>query len=161
MPGLRASTKCSRFHRHAVLCRDDCARDRSRLRLPPVKPEETVINNEITVVLTGRNVEKPDLYRPHVTDRLSRVERYDRHVTRYEVELDHEENPRQAKTCQHVAITGRTYGRTVRAEADGPDFHTAIDAAVGRLEERLRRTDDRRRVRHDRRSRTATAGVRA
>lgn len=114
------------------------------------------MRSEVAIVLTGRNVEAPDLYRTHVTDRLTRVERYDRHVTRYEVELSHEPNPRQSKNCQHVTIAGHTAGRTVRAEASGPDFHTAINAAVGKLEERLRRTDDRRHVRHDRHPDPAT-----
>ena len=38
----------------------------------------------------------------------------------------------------------------MRGEAYGPDFHSALDAAVGKLEERLRRSHDRRRVHHGR-----------
>jgi ribosomal subunit interface protein len=91
-----------------------------------------------------------DLYREQVTTRLRRLERYNAGVTRYEVELDHELNPRQSKTSHRVAITGRGTSRTVHAEACGTDFRAALDGAVGQLEEQLRRCRDRRRVRRDR-----------
>jgi len=172
MPGLRTPVRRPRPDRHAVLRCHDRGRTHPRLRLStliadacdarvggPTTLEGIIVRSEVAVVLTGRNVQAPDLYRAHVTDRLSRVERYDRHVSRYEVELHHELNPSQAKNCEHVSITGRTPGRTLRAEGDGPDFHTAINMAVGKLEERLRRTDERRRVRHDRRRQPATGPI--
>jgi ribosomal subunit interface protein len=112
------------------------------------------MSNEAEIVITGRDVDMPNLYRRQITEKLGRLERYNSHVIRYEVELDHEPNPRQSKTCQRVSITGRGTGRTLRAEARGADFHAALDAAVGKLEERLRRSHDRRRVRHDRRQRS-------
>jgi ribosomal subunit interface protein len=90
------------------------------------------------------------LYREQVTDRLGHLERYNSGVTRYEVELDHELNPRQSKTCQRVMIIGRGTGRTLHAEAHGTDFRAALDGAVGKLEEQLRRRRDRRRLRRDR-----------
>jgi hypothetical protein len=43
-------------------------------------------------------------------------------MIRYDVELDHENNPRQSKASQRVAILGHGKGRTVRAEARGPTF---------------------------------------
>jgi ribosomal subunit interface protein len=90
------------------------------------------------------------LYREQVTERLGHLERYNSGVTRYEVELDHEPNPRQSKTSHRVTITGRGTGRTVHAEAGSTDFRVALDGAVGKLEEQLRRRRDRRRVRRDR-----------
>ena len=48
------------------------------------------------IVIRGRNVEVPEHYRVHVADKMARLERYDRKVIRYEVELFHEPNPRQA-----------------------------------------------------------------
>jgi ribosome-associated translation inhibitor RaiA len=47
-----------------------------------------------------------------------------------------------------VAITGRGTGRTVHAEAWGADFRAALDCAVEKLEEQLRRRRDRLRLRH-------------
>ncbi|WP_197318557.1 ribosome hibernation-promoting factor, HPF/YfiA family [Saccharomonospora sp. NB11] len=104
------------------------------------------------IVIRGRNVEVPEHYRVHVADKMARLERYDRKVVRYEVELFHEPNRRQAKNCQRVEITGRGKGPTVRAEACAGDFYAALDAAINKLESRLRRSHDRRRVHYGRRA---------
>ncbi|SNR31890.1 SSU ribosomal protein S30P /sigma 54 modulation protein [Haloechinothrix alba] len=103
------------------------------------------------IVVKGRNVEVPDHYRTHVSDKLTRLERYDRKVTRYEVELFHEPNRRQSKKCQRVEITGKGKGAPVRAEASAADFYSALDSAVNKLENRMRRMHDRRRVHYGRR----------
>lgn len=109
------------------------------------------------IVVTGRNVHVPEGYREHVRDKLTRVRRYDDSVVRYEVELLHEPNPKQSKTCQRVEITGRGAGMLVRAEACGPDFYTALDCATAKLATRLRRAHDRRRVHHGLRQPTSVA----
>ena len=102
------------------------------------------------IVVKGRNVEVPDHYRALVSEKLARLERYDRKVIRYDVELFHEPNRRQAKSCQRVEITGKGRGPAVRAEACAADFNAALDSAVTKLENRLRRTHDRRRVHYGR-----------
>jgi ribosomal subunit interface protein len=108
------------------------------------------MNAEAEIILAGRDVEIRGLYRQQVTDRLGHLGRYNGGVTRYEVEFDHELNPRQSTTSSRVVITGRGTGPTVHAEAWGADFRAALDGAVSKLEEQLRRRRDRRRVRHDR-----------
>jgi ribosomal subunit interface protein len=105
------------------------------------------------IVVSGRNVEVPDHFRIHVADKLARLERYDHKIVGMEVELFHERNPRQTKSCQRVEITGRGCGPVARAEACGPDFYAALDSAIGKLESRLRRAHDRRRVAYGRRPR--------
>lgn len=109
------------------------------------------------IVVKGRNVEIPDHYRVHVEDKLARLERYDRKVIRFDVELFHEPNRRQAKSCQRVEITGKGRGPAVRAEACAGDFYAALDSAVTKLENRLRRLHDRRRVHYGRRSPASVA----
>jgi ribosomal subunit interface protein len=104
----------------------------------------------VDIVVKGRNVEVPDHYRVHVTGKLARLERYDSKVIRFDVELFHEPNRRQSKNCQRVEITGKGRGPVVRAEACASDFYAALDAAVSKLENRLRRAHDRRRVHHGR-----------
>lgn len=98
------------------------------------------------IVVSGRNLEVPDHYRQLVSEKLDRVSRYDHKIIRVDVELHHEKNRRQAAACQHVEITCRTRGPVVRAEACAADFYAALDAAVGKLDERFRRAADRRRV---------------
>ncbi|MFC5995565.1 ribosome hibernation-promoting factor, HPF/YfiA family [Pseudonocardia hispaniensis] len=110
------------------------------------------------IVVTGRNVEVPDHFRIHVAEKLGRLERYDYKIVGLEVELFHERNRRQLKNCQRVEITGRGCGASVaRAEASAQDFYAALDAAVGKLEARLRRSHDRRKV-SGRRARLVVTG---
>jgi ribosomal subunit interface protein len=109
------------------------------------------------IVVKGRNVEIPDHYRVHVEEKLARLERYDRKVIRFDVELFHEPNRRQSKSCQRVEITGKGRGPAVRAEACAGDFYAALDSAVTKIENRLRRLHDRRRVHYGRRSPASVA----
>jgi ribosomal subunit interface protein len=106
------------------------------------------------IVVRGRNVEVPEHYRQHVEDKVGQLERFDGKLKmlRMDVELFHEKNPRQSAHCQRVEITLRGKGPVVRAEADGADFYEALDLATGKLESRLRRAADRRRVHHGRRT---------
>ena len=69
------------------------------------------------IVVRGRNVVVPDHYRQLVADKLAKVERYDQKIIRADVELQHERNPRQNGSCQHVEITCKTRGPVVRSEA--------------------------------------------
>ena len=109
---------------------------------------------DVDVVVKGRaGVEVPDHFREHVTEKLSKVARLDATVSRLEVELVHERNPRQSDVCQRVEVTCRSRGPVVRAEASSDDFYAALDTAYHRLEQRLRRAADRRSDRGSRHSR--------
>ena len=98
------------------------------------------------IVVKGRNVEVPDHFRIYVAEKLSRLERFDRTIYLFDVELDHERNRRQRKNCQHVEITARGRGPVVRGEACADSFYAALESAVCKLESRLRRSKDRRKV---------------
>jgi ribosomal subunit interface protein len=98
------------------------------------------------VVVKGRNVEIPDHFRIYVSEKLARLERFDRSIYLFDVELDHERNRRQRKNCQHVEITARGRGPVVRGEACADSFYGAFESAVSKLENRLRRSKDRRKV---------------
>ena len=102
------------------------------------------------IVVRGRNVEVPEHFRQHVEDKVGQLERFDSKVIRIDVELLHEKNPRQAANCQRVEITLRGKGPVARAEACAPDFYAALELAAGKLENRMRRANDRRRVHHGR-----------
>jgi ribosomal subunit interface protein len=98
------------------------------------------------VVVKGRNVEIPDHFRIYVSQKLARLERFDRTIYLFDVELEHERNRRQRKNCQHVEITARGRGPVVRGEACADSFYAALEAAVCKLESRLRRSKDRRKI---------------
>lgn len=111
------------------------------------------------VVVKGRNVEVPDHYRVHVGEKLQKIERYDQKIIRVDVELFHERNPRQSDHCQRVEITCASRGPVVRAEACASDFYSALDCAIAKLDGRLRRMADRRRVHRGRRAPVSVAAA--
>ncbi len=111
------------------------------------------------IVVKGRNVEVPDHYRRHVSEKLRKIERYDQKIIRVDVELFHERNPRQSDYCQRIEITCYSRGPVVRAEACAADFYRALDGAIARLDGRLRRSADRRRVHRGRRAPVSVAAA--
>jgi ribosomal subunit interface protein len=114
---------------------------------PPIAadaPDEPTAHAE--VVVKGRNVEIPDHYRIYVSQKLARLERFDRSIYLFDVELKHAPNRRQRKSCQRVEITARGRGPVTRAEACADSFYAAFESAVDKLENRLRRVKDRRKV---------------
>ena len=114
---------------------------------PPAETDgqaEPTANAE--VVFKGRNVEIPDHYRLYVSQKLARLERFDRSIYLFDVELKHEPNRRQRKSCQRVEITARGRGPVSRSEACADSFYAAFESAVDKLENRLRRAKDRRKV---------------
>lgn len=102
------------------------------------------------IVVNGRNSEISETFRGRVEEKLLRLEKYDarQKITRVEVEVTHEKNPRQHDTAAKVEMTLRSRGPAVRAEATSTDQHSALDSAIDKLESRLRRAVDRRRIHH-------------
>jgi ribosomal subunit interface protein len=119
---------------------------------PASEPASSTPAGRMEIVVRGRNVVVPDHYRQHVAEKLGKLERYDHKIIRADVELQHEKNPRQNGSCQHIEITCRTRGPVVRSEACAEDFYKALDLATERLERRFRQAADRRRVHHGRRT---------
>ncbi|MGH3596095.1 MAG: ribosome hibernation-promoting factor, HPF/YfiA family [Mycobacterium sp.] len=132
-------------------------------QLPVEADEQDEPTPQAEVVVKGRNVEIPDHFRIYVSQKLARLERFDRTVYLFDVELDHERNRRQRKSCQHVEITARGRGPVVRGEACANSFYAAFESAIARLESRLRRVKDRRKVHYGDKTpvslATATAAV--
>jgi ribosomal subunit interface protein len=102
----------------------------------------------VEIVVRARKTEVSERFRRHVEDKLDKLGKYDGRLTRIDVELTHEANPRLAAEAEKVEITARSKGPVIRAEAAAQDPYSALDLAVGKLESRLRRAADRR---HDRR----------
>jgi len=100
----------------------------------------------VDIVVKGRNVEVPDHYREQIAEKLQKMERYDSKIIEFSVELSHERNRRQSDTCQRVEITCVARGPVIRAEACSADFYSALDLAIAKLDTRLRRSADRRRI---------------
>jgi ribosomal subunit interface protein len=102
----------------------------------------------VDIIVKGRRTDVNDRFRKHVTDKLAKIEKLDQKMIRVDVEVSLERNPRQADRRERVELTIRSRGPVIRAEAAADDRYSALDLAVGKLESRLRRIADRRKVHH-------------
>jgi ribosomal subunit interface protein len=119
----------------------------------------------VDIVVKGRHTEVAERFRGHAEEKLAKIGKLDGKVSRIDVELCEEHNPRLADQRSRVELTCRTRGPVVRAEAAAGDPYAALDLASSRLEARLRKAADRRRIHHGIRTpisvATATAALSA
>jgi ribosomal subunit interface protein len=117
----------------------------------------------VDIVVKGRHTEIPERFRQHVAEKLAKVAKLDSKVISVDVECSKERNPRLADQRERIELTIRSRGPVIRAEAAAPDCYAALDAAVGKLESRLRKAQDRRKVHHGQKTpvsvATATASL--
>lgn len=100
------------------------------------------------IIVKGRHTGVSDRFRDHVTTKLARIERLDNKLIRVDVEVSKERNPRLADQRERVELTIHSRGPAIRAEASADDRFAALDIALDKLEGRLRRIADRRKVHH-------------
>ena len=100
------------------------------------------------IIVRGRHVTVPARFRQHAAAKLAKIEKLDQKVILIDVEVSEERNPRQSATRERVELTIRSRGPAIRAEAAAVDRYAALDLALAKLEGRLRRAADRRKVRH-------------
>lgn len=89
------------------------------------------------LVLKGRGVKITDRVREAVEHKLSRLERMEPKVTRLEVEVISEKNPRQGG-AHRVEAAFDTPRKTYRASAGAKDVESALDAIADKLERQIR-----------------------
>ena len=104
------------------------------------------------IVVKGRHVEVSEKFRRTASEKLTKLDRFDHNVTRIDVELIEEHNPRMADMKDRVELTCVSKGPVIRAEAASSDPIAALDLALERLQGRLRRAGDRRHIHHGRRT---------
>ncbi len=100
------------------------------------------------VIVRGRHITVPARFRQHAAAKLAKLEKLDQKAVRIDVEVSEERNPRQSDRRERVELTIRSRGPAIRAEASADDRYTALDLAFAKLESRLRRAADRRKVKH-------------
>ena len=113
------------------------------------------------IVVKGRHTEVAERFRGHAEEKLAKIGKLDGKVTRIDVEVCEEHNPRLADQRSRVELTCRTRGPVVRAEAAAADPYAALDVASSRLEARLRKAADRRRIHHGIRTPVSVAAATA
>lgn len=100
---------------------------------------------DITIV--GRHTKVNEDTRLKILEKMEKVESLAPRATRAEVTVVHASSPRLASDRERVEITVHSNG-IVRAEASAEDRLVALDLAVSRILEQLRRQHDRRARRH-------------
>lgn len=96
------------------------------------------------IIIRGRHTDLTDRFREHATEAAGKLDRFGIPLQRIEVEITHEHNPRMTDRAFKVEFTCRAHGSVVRAEAASDRDLTALDRAVDRVEQRLRKAADRR-----------------
>lgn len=96
------------------------------------------------VVVHGRHTDLTDRFRDHAAEAAGKLDRFGIPLQRIDIEITHEHNPRNADGAFKVEFTCRGNGTVVRAEASAGHDLTALDRAVDRIEQQLRKAADRR-----------------
>jgi ribosomal subunit interface protein len=102
----------------------------------------------VEIIVRGHHVSVPARFRQHATAKLAKLAKLDQKAIRIDVEVSKERNSRQSDRRERVELTIRSRGPAIRAEAAAEDRYTALDMALAKIESRLRRASDRRKVRH-------------
>ncbi|GAA4721015.1 ribosome-associated translation inhibitor RaiA [Isoptericola chiayiensis] len=95
------------------------------------------------IIVVGRHTDVTDRFRQHVEDKLGKVTQFAPNARRVDVAVTHEKNPRLADQSERVELTVRAKGPVIRAEAAADDRFGALDLAMDKLNERLRRSRER------------------
>ncbi len=98
------------------------------------------------IIFKGRRTDVQERFRGYASAKLGRIAKLDHKAIRVDVEVSAERNPRQSDRRERVELTIRSRGPAIRAEAAADDRYTALDRALAKLEERLRRSGDRRKA---------------
>lgn len=98
------------------------------------------------LVLKGRGDKITDQVRALAEHKLDRLSRLEHEVTRCEVEITLEKNPRLGG-AHHVEVSIDTPRKTFRAVADAKEVGSALDAVAEKLERQIRDHHKKRRSR--------------
>src|SRR5262249_9859380 len=98
------------------------------------------------IIFKGRRTDVPERFRSYASAKLSKIAKLTHKTIRVDVEVSAERNPRRSSQRERVELTILSRGPAIRAEAAADDRFAALDRALAKLEERLRRLGDRRKA---------------
>ncbi|KAJ1684788.1 hypothetical protein LUZ63_020059 [Rhynchospora breviuscula] len=97
------------------------------------------------IVVKGRHCEVSAGFREHVEEKLARLEKHDHRLIRMEVTVEKGVSSRP-DCAVRVELTALSRGPVARAEACAEDKMAALDLALDKMAEQMRRANDRRKV---------------
>src|SRR5215831_11172192 len=98
------------------------------------------------IIFKGRHTDVQERFRNYAAAKLSKIAKLTHKTIRVDVEVSAERNPRRSSQRERVELTILSRGPAIRAEAAADDRFAALDRALAKLEERLRRLGDRRKA---------------
>lgn len=101
------------------------------------------------IVIHARHAELAEDFRELAEAKLMSMERFSVKIDRVEVEILHEQNPRQGKHSHRVILTSHGSGPLMRAEAAEFNDLAAFDEAIKNFELQIRKHHERSKS-HDR-----------
>lgn len=113
------------------------------------------------IVVKGHHAKVQERFRRYVSEKLAKVERFADRDVALDVLISKERNPRLADVSDRVELTVRSPGPVVRAEACAQDPYAAFDCAWDKLEGRLRKLKDKRKIHRGSRAPVSVAAATA
>jgi ribosomal subunit interface protein len=99
------------------------------------------------IAIVGRHTKVSDDLRQKIFEKMDKVQALAPRATRAEIHVVHERNPRLSGDRERIEITLHDHG-VIRVEAGAEDRVIALDGAMARLTEQLRRRHERKAHRH-------------
>ncbi len=113
------------------------------------------------IIVKGRRTGVSEKFRQHVENKLDRLSKWERKGMSVDVEVSQERNPKLADVRERVELTIHSDGPVIRSEAASVDRHGALDLAIDKIEARLRKSADRRKVHRGNRTPVSVAAATA
>jgi ribosomal subunit interface protein len=95
------------------------------------------------VIFHTRQANLAEDFKDIAKDKLNTLSRFNVALDRVEVEITHEQNPRQGKHSHKVVLTSKGVGPLVRSEASEFNDVAAFDLAVKSFELQLRKIHEK------------------
>jgi ribosomal subunit interface protein len=98
--------------------------------------------------ISAKNLTVSDRFREYVSERAEKVDHLLHRVQELVVKVTRHDHSRNSGPEDQVELTVFAAGQIIRAEAHAQDKFSAFDVAFGKLAERLRRANDRKKPHH-------------
>jgi ribosomal subunit interface protein len=111
--------------------------------------------------ISAKNLTVSDIFRDYVSERAEKVDHLLHRVQELDIKVTRHDHSRNSGPEDQVELTVFATGQIIRAEAHAQDKFSAFDMAWGKLTERLRRANDRRKPHHGHHGAPGTAELTA
>src|SRR5699024_6021909 len=115
----------------------------------------------MVIIVKGRRAGVSDRFRDHDENKLERLSKGEKKGMSVDEEVATERNARLADVRERVELTMHSDGPVIRSEAAAMDRHGALDLAIDKIEARLRKAADRRKVHRGNRTPVSVAAATA